>query len=57
MSRIGSEGERRLEALSNESVSDDAWLEDVAEIGVRQKMESESETVVAAILFVADRKL
>ena len=52
MSRIGAEGERRLEWLSGEAMPDDRWMEAVLEIG-GPTIASDAPKVIAAILLVA----
>jgi len=53
MSRIGAEGERRLEFLATQSISDDHWMQEIAEIGIRRSANSGEVKVHAAILLVA----
>jgi superfamily II DNA or RNA helicase len=53
MSRIGADGEQRLESLSNETLSDDSWMEEVAKIGNQRKVKIGKVEVIAAILLVA----
>ncbi|HUQ48203.1 MAG TPA: DEAD/DEAH box helicase [Gemmatimonadaceae bacterium] len=52
LSRMGAEGERRLESLSTESIPDDRWMEAVSEIGGPTPAPTRVK-VVAAILLVS----
>jgi Superfamily II DNA and RNA helicases len=56
MSRIGAEGERRLEVLSSGTMTDDSWMKEVANIGISRNRPPSDIKVIAAILLVAQRE-
>lgn len=55
-SRIGADGERQLEDLSNNSISDDSWMERVAEIGSRSSDGSDDVKIIAGLLLIERQK-
>jgi hypothetical protein len=56
MSRISADGERRLEVLSGQSMPDDRWMDEVAQIGVKRSSHGGDVRVLAMIVLVRKRK-
>lgn len=50
LSRIGAHGERKLAKLASESISDEAWMHSIAELGQSQPKQSQRLDVLAILL-------